>query len=118
MPKNNGFNEVAFLNDTMLAGDDYNTSSELVAAASILPAGQIVGRVTATGDVAVYNAAAADGTQAVYGILAEAVDTTAGAYRATVYLSGAFKEKALLPTVTPAIKDALRAINIYTVASV
>jgi len=118
MPQNNGFTEVPFNNDTMLAGDDYVTGSETVATGNVLPKGQIVGRVTASGEIVALNTAATDGSQTPYAILAEAVDATAGALIAPVYLSGEFKESALTPAVTTAIKDALRALNIYTKASV
>jgi len=114
MPKNNGFQEVSFLNDALLADEDLETASAVVSIAQVLPRGQLLGRITATGEVAAYNAAATNGLQTLYGVLAEAVDTTAGAYAATVYIAGAFKDSGITPVITPAIKDALRAINIYT----
>ncbi len=119
MPRNNGFTETPFINDTLLASDDFYTESRTVAVGNVLTRGQLLGRITATGEVVAHNPNATDGSQNIYGILAEDVDTTAGAYAATVYLAGAFKAGALIPPVlTDAVKDALRAINIYTYPAV
>ena len=113
MPLNQGFQETPFINDSLLVDDDVQTKSEVIGAAQVLPRGQLVGKITATGQVVAYNPAATDGSQNIYGVLAQAVDTTLGVYSAVVYLAGAFKQSGITPAITPAIETALRGINIY-----
>jgi len=113
MPLNQGFQETPFINDSLLVDDDVQTKGEVVAVNRILPRGQLLGKVTATGQVVAYAPAAADGSQNIYGVLAQAVDTTLGSYATVVYIAGAFKQSGITPAITPAIETALRGINIY-----
>jgi hypothetical protein len=60
--------------------DDAQFSREqvIVAAGQNLASGAVIGKVAATGKVVLHTAAATDGSQAVYGILFDNVDATAG----------------------------------------
>jgi len=117
MPITTGITEVAFKNDSILASDDFNTDSVTVAAGQNLNRGQLLGRITATGDVVALNGAAADGSQNVYAVLAEDINAVT-ASAATAYVSGTFKDSGLIGYVAANHKDALRALNIYVKHSV
>ena len=53
-----------------------------IASGQVLPAGAVLGKVTASGLYAAYNNAATDGTEVAAAILYDAVDATAGNKRA------------------------------------
>ncbi|MDQ7004594.1 MAG: head decoration protein [Ghiorsea sp.] len=67
------------MNDTLVAGADLITDSATVALGQVLTRGQILGRITATGELTALNAAATDGSQNVHSILSQNVDATAAA---------------------------------------
>lgn len=56
----------------------FSREAVTVAAGSNLVSGAVIGMVTATGKVVLHTAAAADGSQAIYGILFDNVDATTG----------------------------------------
>lgn len=56
----------------------YSRENVTVAAGQILKAGSVVGRITASGKIAIYNNGAADGTQTAIGVLLSDVDATGG----------------------------------------
>jgi len=117
MPISIGITEVAFKNDSLLAGDDLNTDAVTVVAGQNLTRGQLLGRVTATGEVTALNGAATDGSQNVYAVLAEDINAVT-ASAATAYVAGTFKNSGLIGYVAATHKDALRALNIYVKHSV
>ncbi len=126
MPISLGVNAVPFVNDSLIASDDVISSPEVVAANVTLTRGQLLGKITASGQVTPLNAAATDGSQNVYGILAENIATTAAASAtgvaaasaSVVYVAGVFKQTALIGYVPATHQAALRALNIYVKAAV
>ncbi|MFN4003328.1 MAG: head decoration protein [Hylemonella sp.] len=56
----------------------YSREDVTVASGQSLVAGQVVGRITASGKIAAFNPAASDGTQNAVGIAFGAVDATGG----------------------------------------
>jgi len=117
MPITTGITEVAFKNDSLLAGDDVTTDAAIVAAGQNLKRGQLLGRITATGQVTALNPAAADGSQTVYAVLADNINAVT-ASAAPIYVAGTFKDSGLIGYVAATHKDALRALNIYVKHSV
>lgn len=74
---------------SILAGDfprRYRTVT--IAAGQVLVSGAVLGEVTASGEYQLSASAAADGSEAPTVVLADAIDTTAGAAPATVMLTG------------------------------
>lgn len=73
-------------------GFDHNRSAEqilLKANAGALVTGQVVGKVTATGQFAILNPAGGDGTEAAAGILWQGRDNVAATQRAVIVARGA-----------------------------
>lgn len=60
------------------APQNYSREDVTVASGQNLVVGQVVGRVTASGKIATFNAGASDGTQNAIGIMAESVDASGG----------------------------------------
>lgn len=57
---------------------NYSRENVTVASGQNLACGTVVGRITASGKIAVYDNAASDGTQTAVGVLYAAVDASAG----------------------------------------
>lgn len=112
MPVSLGMTKTTWVNDSLLAGDDFITDAVTIAANQTLSRGQILGRVTATGECVAHNPAATDGSQNVYAILAEDVASGATPAAATAYVAGTFKDTGLIGYAAN-LRDALRALNIY-----
>ncbi len=62
----------------------YSREEVTVAAGQTLELGTVVGRITTTGEVAILDPAATDGTQIAIGIMAEEVDATAASVQAVM----------------------------------
>jgi len=60
------------------APQGYSREDVTVASGQNLAAGQVVGRVTASGKIATFNAGAIDGTQNAVGVMLAAVNATSG----------------------------------------
>lgn len=58
--------------------------------------GAVLGRITATGKAKLVDSASADGSEKPWAVLAENVDATAAEKEAAVFLTGEFKEAALV----------------------
>jgi len=63
---------------------------ETIAEGQTLSAGTILGKITATGELAGWNTDAEDGTATMYGVLLEDIDTTGGSAIASVGVLGQF----------------------------
>lgn len=61
----------------------------------VLPRGALLGVATATGKAILVDKAATDGSEKVYAVLGENVDTAESDVTAAVYLTGEFNENAL-----------------------
>ena len=88
----------------------------VVSGAGALVAGSVLGKVTADGKLRLSLAAATDGSEDVYAVLAEDIDATSADKDATVYLSGEFRAAGLtLGTghTAASTRDAARALGIY-----
>lgn len=78
------------------AGDADVVTEEAVLGAGNLAKYTVVGRVTATGNLAVHNPAAVDGSQNPIGILTQAADATLATKRVAIYTAGFFNHAALV----------------------
>jgi hypothetical protein len=90
--------------------------SGTIAAGQNLPKGAVLGRVTASGELKLSATAAGDGSEKVYAVLAEAIDTTGGAATAPIYLTGEFNPADLTfgtGHTAASTGDALRAHSIF-----
>jgi hypothetical protein len=101
----------------ILAGN-YPLATDMVtvAAGQVLPEGAVLGQITSTKEYVLSLAAATDGSQVPSVILADAVDASAAADKAPVYLSGDFVARNLtFGTGHAAVstKAGLRDLNIY-----
>lgn len=56
----------------------YSRDNAMIASGQALVTGQVVGRITASGKIAAFNAGASDGTQNAIGIMAMDVNASAG----------------------------------------
>jgi hypothetical protein len=106
-----------FTPDKLLAGD-YPAVTDVVTilTGQVLTRGALLGKITATGKHILCDSAAVDGSAAPVAILAEDADATAADVQATVYLSGAFNQSAVIFTVPDTAathRVALRNLNIY-----
>jgi hypothetical protein len=82
----------------------------------VLARGTLLGLVTATGKAKVVSKSASDGSEKVYAVLAENVDTTNGDVLAPVYLTGEFNENALTVAEGDTVADhkaSARAVGIF-----
>ncbi|ALG71131.1 hypothetical protein VY88_03060 [Azospirillum thiophilum] len=103
---------------SLIAGD-FPRVTRLVTIAGgsgLLPAGAVLGRITASKKLTLSASAAGDGSEAVRAILAEPVDATDADVQAIVYLTGEFNPDQLTfgaghSAVSAA--DALRALSIF-----
>lgn len=70
--------------------------SETIKSGQTLFAGSVLGKITATAELTLSDASATDGSEVPYGILPKDIDTTIGAIKAPIYLSGYFIESSLI----------------------
>ena len=66
----------------------YTREQVTVASGQNLPAGAVVGKITATGKYAAYNNAATDGTETAAGVLVAAVDASGGDAQGVILARG------------------------------
>lgn len=81
-----------------------------------LKRGSVLGKVTASGKGKLVDNAQTDGSEKVYAILAEDVDTTDGDVKAVIYLSGAYNINSLVfggDDTAADHKDFARTLSIY-----
>ena len=88
-----------------------------------LTRGTVLGLITASGKLSIFDTANADGTEIPYGVLLESTDATAADEVCPVAVSGKFQIDALTAGGTTdlsiaAVQKLLRAVNLYTVDSV
>jgi hypothetical protein len=103
--------------DKLIAGD-YPLVTDIVtiAAGADLERGACLGKVTASGNYALCDSTAEDGSQSPVAILAEDAAAASESVKAVVYLSGAFNEDAVAFGGTDTAdthRAALRDLNIY-----
>lgn len=84
----------------------------IAAAASALPAGQVLGKITASGKYVAYSNAASDGTQVAAGILYDAVPDSASDQSAVLIARDAEVDESLLTGLDADGKADLRALGI------
>ena len=85
--------------DKLIAGVMHRVTESVYPVLSgqgVLARGTVVGLVTASSKLKKIASAAGDGSEAVYGIIAETVDATSADASAVVYLSGQFNQAALV----------------------
>lgn len=103
--------------DNLMAGAfPVVTESVTITSGQNLARGSVLGKVTATGNYILCDAAAVDGSQAPTHILLQAVDASLAAAPGLVALSGEFNEDQITlggTTTAANVKAALRALNIY-----
>lgn len=106
-----------FTPDNLIGGDyPVVTESVTVISGQNLKRGSVLGKISASGKVNLSLAAADDGSQNVYAVLAEDVDATGGDKVATAYLSGEFVASEITfgtGHTAASTRAALRDINIY-----
>ncbi len=88
-----------FTYDNLVAGDYDLVTEEPVTAVGnqgVIKRGTALGRVTASGKMAVLNSTNTDGSQAIYGILGVDTDTTGGDATGFVYLTGEFNQASVI----------------------
>ncbi|SLN77585.1 head decoration protein [Oceanibacterium hippocampi] len=81
-----------------------------------LARGALLGKITVGGKLTLSLAAAEDGSEVPYGILAEAVDATAGDKPAIVYVAGDFVENEITfgaGHTAATVRDGLRALGLH-----
>jgi hypothetical protein len=87
-----GFTEGAYLDDyeimASMKGGFTQIGVTIASGQGILPAGTVLGEVTATGKFAVYDNGASDGTEVARGVLRKRVDTTDGDVLGNLVISG------------------------------
>lgn len=103
--------------DNLLAGDFPVVTEEVtVITGQNLTRGTVLGKITVSGKVNLSLAAADDGSEAVYAVLAEDVDATSADQVGTAYLTGEFLTSELTfgtGHTAASARAALRAHNIY-----
>lgn len=106
-----------FEHDNLFAGNaEVVTDTVTLKSGASYVRGSVLGIVTATGEAALVDSAATDGSQTPYSILQEDVDATSEAKPGAIYLTGEFNENALTfgGTDTAAThKTKLREIGIF-----
>lgn len=83
----------------LLAGEKAPvTTSGLFLTTQVIPKYQTLGRITATGKLVILNPAGSDGSQILYAIAAQPMNTTtpAGDQNGPVYITGVFNHQALV----------------------
>lgn len=86
-----------------------------------LERGAVLGKIPASGKCNLSLAAAVDGSEDVYAILAQDVDATAADKTGLVYLTGQFNDRALTfgaGHTAASTRDAFRVLGIFTKSSV
>jgi len=73
-----------------------HTEPQIIAAGQTLAALSVLGRITATGELTLSDAGAADGSEIPVAILLAAIDTTEGAAPAPVYVAGCLNSEMLV----------------------
>lgn len=103
--------------DNLIAGDHpLVTESVTVLDGQTLTRGAVLGKITASGKVVLSLAAAVDGSEVPYAILAEDVTADGADEEATAYLSGEFNEGELTigtGHTADSIRAGLRDLSIY-----
>jgi hypothetical protein len=85
-----------FTPDGLIAGDyPIQTEAGTLITGQNLARGTVVGKITASGKFTTALSASSDGSQAVYGILADSVDATSADKACVVYISGEFNTNAM-----------------------
>lgn len=111
-----------YTQDKLVAGLTQLVSETVVlSAGTAYKRGMVLGRVTASGKLALSLSAAADGSQAPYGICVDDFDATAADSYGGVYVKGEFNQNALIlgaGQTLAGIHDALRAAGIFLKPSV
>jgi len=97
MAEDYGVTEETLSADDLIGGSHgtIEKAITLAEAAGDLDRGQVLGRVTASGEYAAYDAAAEDGTETPRAILARDTDASAAAAATVAYVHGEFNEAAL-----------------------
>ena len=92
-----GLNKIAEYKPKAFFASDFprETGEVVLAAGMFYPEGSVLGKVTASGKCTLAAAAASDGSQNLYGILAEDVDATDGDRTSIAYLTGCFAQQRL-----------------------
>lgn len=104
--------------DDLFAGDNVEpvTRDETIVSGQNLTRGTVLGKITASGKLAIVDDAQADGTEAPYAVLAEDTDASGGDKVAPVYMAGEFNEAALTfggDDTAADHRDALRDLGIH-----
>lgn len=83
--------------DNLFAGDFpvATDAGVIVSGSGALVRGTVLGKVTASGKLAIVDATKSDGTETPYAVLAEGVDATSADKNAPIYLTGQFNPGAL-----------------------
>lgn len=109
--------------DNLLAGEiEAGEGATIVSGAGILARGSVLGKITASGKLALVNTAGTDdGRRTPYAVLLETTDATSADKVAPVALAGTFNSEALVFGGTDTIathRAALRDLGIYTTTNV
>ncbi|WJZ69987.1 hypothetical protein PVP_XSN000008 [Vibrio phage PVP-XSN] len=89
----------SFESDNLFAGWVQPVNSEPGTVASgqgVLVRGTVLGKLTASGKLAIVDSAQADGSQTIYAVLAEDVDATSADVDCPIYLTGEFNKNELV----------------------
>lgn len=104
--------------DRLVAGQNVRLVADggTLASGQNLTRGALLGKITASGALALSLAAASDGSEVPYAILAEDTDASAGDKVCTVYLAGEFNPNVMTfgtGHTASSVKDALRDAGIF-----
>lgn len=117
-----GVAQDVFVPDQLVGGDLKIVSRQRqIMGGAIFKRGTVLGLITASGIFTIATAAANDGSQTPVEILADDVDTTAGAVGGGTYVMGEFNERAVIlgaGITLDAARAALELKNIYLKSSV
>ncbi|MBO1325307.1 head decoration protein [Acetobacter sp. TBRC 12305] len=109
--------QVVFVPDQLIAGNlKLVTSTVTFASGNTLVRGQVVGRVTASGDYIPSVATATDGSQVPCGIVVDTVDASAAAAQGAIYEMGEFNSNYMTFDASwtlAALTQALRQFSIF-----
>lgn len=83
----------------------YKVKETILSGEGILAAGCVLGKVTASGKLKAWLDTAIDGSEVIYGVLAEDVDATSADVLANVYVHGEFITDNLTAAATQVISD-------------
>ncbi len=109
-----GFTQGATVSDSeiMYSMQGYTQKGvTLLGGKGILPAGTVLGRVSASKKWTVYDNAKSDGTEVARGVLRQTTDTTNGDVQANIVIRGILKYSSSGATVSGADADALTDLN-------